>query len=47
MLLSPKCNKQEAIREGSIATAAIIKMLDQTQHNLKVVLKAQSTKNQR
>ena len=36
MLLSPKCNKREAIREGSLATATMIKMLDQTQHNLKV-----------
>ncbi|RVW91571.1 hypothetical protein CK203_046209 [Vitis vinifera] len=36
MLLSLKCNKREAIREGSLAIATMIKMLDQTQHNLKV-----------
>ena len=36
MLLSLKCNKREAIREGSLAIATMIKMLDQTQHNLEV-----------
>lgn len=36
MLLSLKCNKREAITERSLTTTTTIKMLDQTQHNLKV-----------
>ena len=36
MLLSLKCNKREAKTKESLATTTTIKMLDQTQHNLKV-----------